>query len=52
MTTFLIIAAVAAAVYLYALIAYYYGFKNWNPMCGCNAKKCDLKAPKGPAHSS
>ena len=52
MTTFLIIAAVAAAVYLYSLIAYYYGFKNWTPMCGCNAKKCDLKAPEGPAPSS
>jgi len=42
MTTFLIIATIAAGVYIYALIAFYYGFKNWNPMCGCNSGKCDL----------
>jgi len=45
MTTFLIIAAIAAAVYLYAGIAFYYGFKNWYPMCGCNGRKCDPRRP-------
>ena len=45
MTTFLIIAAIAAMVYLYALIAFYYGFKNWSPLCGCKGGKCDLKRP-------
>ena len=34
MLTFLIIAAVLAAIYLYATIAYYYLFKNWRPLCG------------------
>jgi len=34
MLTFLIVAAVLAAIYLYATIAYYYLFKNWRPLCG------------------
>ena len=34
MMTVLIIVLVAAAVYIYALISYYYGFKHWHPMCG------------------
>jgi hypothetical protein len=40
MTIFLTIAAIAAAIYLYAAVAYYYGFKNWFPMCGCKGGKC------------
>lgn len=35
MTTFLVIAAIVVAVYIYAAIAYYLGFKNWYPLCGC-----------------
>ncbi len=42
MKTFLIIAAIIAAVYLYGGIAFYYGFKNWYPLCGCG-KKCEAK---------
>ena len=34
MMTLLIIVIVAAAVYIYALISYYYGFKQWHPTCG------------------
>jgi hypothetical protein len=36
MTTLLIIIAVVAAIYLYATLAFYYGFKNWYPLCGCS----------------
>jgi len=43
MTYLLIIIAVIAAIYIYAAIANYYGFKNWNPMCGCKGTSC---APK------
>ncbi len=45
MTIFLIIAAVAAAIYIYAAIAYYYDFKNWNPLCGCKGTECRPKEP-------
>ncbi len=38
MTTLLIILAVVAAVYIYAAVVQYYGFKNWYPMCGCKGK--------------
>jgi len=40
MTTFLIVVAIAAAVYLFAAISFYYGFKNWNPMCGGKSARC------------
>jgi hypothetical protein len=40
MTILLIIVAIAAAIYLYAAIAFYYGFKNWNPLCGCRGTEC------------
>ncbi len=40
MTIFLIIVAVAAAIYIFAAIAYYYGFKNWYPLCGCEGPGC------------
>jgi len=36
MTILLIIIAVVAAIYLYATLAFYYGFKNWYPLCGCS----------------
>lgn len=45
MTTLLIIAAIAAAVYGYAAIAFYYGFKNWYPMCGSKGTACSPKKP-------
>ena len=45
MTILLIIVAVIAAVYVYAAIAQYYGFKNWYPMCGCKGGSCDAKKP-------
>jgi hypothetical protein len=32
MNTFFIIAAVLTAVYGFAAVGYYYGFKNWSPM--------------------
>ena len=35
MTIVLILVAIVGAVYLYAALAYYYGFKNWYPLCGC-----------------
>lgn len=34
MTTILIIIAVLIAAYLFAAVTFYYGFKNWRPMCG------------------
>jgi hypothetical protein len=41
MTYLLIIIAVIAAIYIYAAIANYYGFKNWTPMCGgCKGASC------------
>jgi hypothetical protein len=41
MTNLLIIVlAVITAVYVYAAIAYYYGFKSWNPFCGCTGASC------------
>ncbi len=41
MMTVLIILAAIAAIYIYAAVAYYYGFKNWLPVCaGCKGKEC------------
>ncbi len=45
MATLLIIVAVIAAIYIYAAIAHYYGFKNWYPMCGCKGGACAPKKP-------
>jgi hypothetical protein len=45
MTIVLIIVAIAAAIYLYAAVAYYYGFKNWYPLCGCNRAECGPRKP-------
>lgn len=45
MTIALIIMAMVAAIYLYAVVAYYHGFKNWHPLCGCKGTKCGLKGP-------
>ena len=35
MTTILIIVAIAAVIYIYAAVAFHYGFKNSYPVCGC-----------------
>lgn len=43
MTTFLIILAVIVAIYAYGAIAFYYGFKNWVPFCGCMGTQCKTK---------
>ena len=43
MTIVLIIAAIVAVIYIYAAIAYYYGFKSWLPVCGCTGSTCSLK---------
>ena len=32
----LITIAVLAVMYIYATLAFYYGFKNWYPLCGCS----------------
>lgn len=45
MKTILIIVAIVAAVYIYAAVANYYGFKNWYPMCGRKGAACDPKKP-------
>ena len=34
MTTFVIIATIFVAAYIFAAVTFYYGFKNWHPMCG------------------
>ncbi len=34
MIVFLLIVAALTAAYLFAAVAFYYGFKNWHPMCG------------------
>jgi hypothetical protein len=39
-TIMLIIIAVVAAIYLYATLAFYYGFKNWYPLCGTKSSQC------------
>lgn len=46
MTIILIIAAIIAAIYIYAALVYYYGFKKWYPLCGCKGTGC------GPGRSS
>jgi len=50
MTTLLIIIAIVAAIYLYATLVFYYGFKNWYPLCGCSrqgsAKMCANNGPQ------
>lgn len=43
MTTLLIIVAIVAAIYIYGAVAFYYGFKSWNPLCGCTGKQCGSK---------
>ena len=40
MMTFIIIAAIIAAIYGYAAVAYYYAYKNWYPLCGCEGTVC------------
>ncbi len=45
MTIVLIIAAIVAALYIYAAVGYYYGFKNWYPLCGCKRTECSPKKP-------
>ncbi len=40
MATLLIIIAIVAAAYIFAAIAFYYGFKNWYPMCGGKSSTC------------
>jgi hypothetical protein len=45
MTTILIIVAIAAVIYIYAAVAFHYGFKNWYPVCGCKGSVCSLKKP-------
>jgi hypothetical protein len=45
MTILLTIVAIAAAIYIYAAIAYYYGFKNWYPLCGCKGMACRPRRP-------
>jgi len=45
MTIVLIIVAIVAAIYIYAAVANYYGFKNWYPMCGCKGGTCGIKKP-------
>ena len=45
MTMLLIIVAIVAAIYIYAAIAYYYGFKNLYPFCGCKGTECSPKRP-------
>lgn len=39
-TIMLIIIAVVAAIYLYATLVFYYGFKNWYPLCGTKSSQC------------
>ena len=46
MTIVLIIVAIVAAIYIYAAIAYYYGFRSWHPLCGCKGTEC---SPNGPS---
>jgi hypothetical protein len=50
MTILLIIIAVIAAVYIYAAVANYYGFKNWNPLCGCKGASCAPKKTEEGGH--
>jgi hypothetical protein len=45
MTIILVILAIAAVIYIYAAVAFHYGFKNWNPMCGCKGTVCGVKKP-------
>ena len=44
MMILLIIAAIAAAIYIYAAIAHYYNFKNWHPICGGKGAACDIRS--------
>ncbi len=46
MSIILIILAAIAAIYVYAAIAFYYGFRTWVPFCGCAGTVC---APRKPA---
>ncbi len=43
--TIIFIIAAATAIYIYAAVAYYYGFKNWMPFCGCKGRECGIKKP-------
>jgi hypothetical protein len=42
-TVLIIIAAIAAVIYIYAAIAYYKAYKDWYPMCGCKGASCATK---------
>jgi hypothetical protein len=43
MTIVLIIISAAVAMYIYAAVTSYYGFKKWHPLCGCNEMVCTPK---------
>jgi hypothetical protein len=45
MTIIFIILAVGAVLYLYAAVAFYYGYKNWVPFCGCAGTACSPRKP-------
>ncbi len=52
MTILLIIIAVVAVIYLYATLAFYYGFKNWYPLCGCSGQESpQVCMSKGPSRT-
>ena len=40
MTIYLIIIALLAAAYLFAAVTFYFGFKNWYPLCGRKSSIC------------
>gem|GEM_PF-3559350 len=40
MTIFLIIIVFLAAAYLFAAVTFYYGFKNWYPLCSQKSSLC------------
>ncbi len=44
-TIMLIIISVVVAIYFYAMVAFYYGFKNWYPLCGTKSSQCRRGEP-------
>jgi len=45
MTIVLILVALVVVIYSYGAIVFYYGLRNWYPMCGCKKTACSLKRP-------
>ncbi len=46
MTIILIITIFLIAAYIFAAVTFYFGFKNWHPLCGSKATTTSLQGAR------